>query len=106
MRTYTIEQIKTYLMKQDSIGDAIYKLGMIDEFLVNNEVTEIEDADELNDYLVDLESHQGEKFMYEGTTYEIAYDVTDFIRDHGNHTFCQVRLELDKLMDNGLVKEI
>lgn len=105
MKTYTIEQIRKYIMSQDSLGDVLYNLKNIDEFIVSKEVVEIEDADELNDYFVDLEEHQGESFRYEGTTYRVSEDVTSFIRDYGFDTFSQLRSRMSELLQTGLIEE-
>jgi hypothetical protein len=44
MKTYTLEEIKKYLLKQDSLGDTLYNLNRIDDFLEDEEEDE-EDED-------------------------------------------------------------
>jgi hypothetical protein len=44
MKTYTLEEIKKYLLKQDSLGDTLYNLKRIDDFLEDEEEDE-EDED-------------------------------------------------------------
>jgi hypothetical protein len=44
MKTYTLEEIKKYLLKQDSLGDTLYNLNRIDDFLEDDEEDE-EDED-------------------------------------------------------------
>lgn len=106
MKTYTIEQFKTYLASQASFGDIHYNLNKIDEILAKHaEVTEIDDDGELNDYLVDLEVYQGEKFVYEGATYIVSDDVTDFIREYGYDSYSQHNSTLESCLRQGLIKE-
>jgi hypothetical protein len=107
MKTYTIEQFKTYLASQASLGDIHYNLNKIDEILAKHaEVTEIEDDSELNDYLVDLESYQGEKFTYEGVTYLVSDDVTGFIREYGYDAYSQHSDTLESCLKQGLISEV
>jgi hypothetical protein len=106
MKTYTIEQFKKYLSKQDSMGDILYNLSKIDDYLVNDEITVIENEKDLNDFLVDLEYHQNEKFEWKEVVYEISDEVTDFIREYGYENFTEIRTNLDKLLENYLIKEV
>ena len=108
MKTYTIEQIKKYVQSQDSLGDVLYYLPNIDKFLVNDDITEIEDDGELNDYLLDMEDNQGSKFSYQGLVYRISDDVTEFIRDYTWDQLSQMitrKNPLNDLIDNGLIIE-
>lgn len=109
MKTYTIEQIKKYIQSQDSLGDVLYNLNNIDKYLVNDEIQEIEDKDHLNDYLLDMEYNQGNKFSYDGVVYEISDDVTGFIRDYSWDILSQMitRSNLIKeLSENGLIRKV
>jgi hypothetical protein len=106
MKTYTLEQFKKYLSKQDSMGDIMYNLSKIDDYLVNDEITLIESTDELHDFLVDLEYHQNEKFEWREVVYEITDEVTDFIREYRYETFTEIRTNLEELLENGLIKRI
>ena len=108
MRTYTIEQIKKYIESQDSLGDVLYNLKNIDEYLISDDITEIEDDGELNDYLLDMEDNQGSKFSYQGLVYRISDDVTQFIRDYTWDQLSQMITRdnpLNDLIDNGLIIE-
>ena len=108
MRTYTIEQIKKYIESQDSLGDVLYNLKNIDEYLISDDITEIEDDGELNDYLLDMEDNQGNKFSYQGLVYRISDDVTQFIRDYTWDQLSQMitrKNPLNDLIDNGLIIE-
>lgn len=46
MKTYTIEQIRTYLNNVDSFGDAHYYLDNIDEILEKVKEKESEEAED------------------------------------------------------------
>lgn len=46
--TYTIEQIRTYLLSQDSLGDILYNLKNIDSILKNIEEKEAKDAEDFD----------------------------------------------------------
>jgi hypothetical protein len=106
MKTYTLEQFKKYLSKQDSMGDIMYNLSKIDDYLVNDEIILIESTDELHDFLVDLEYHQNEKFEWREVVYEITDEVTDFIREYRYESFTEIRTNLEELLENGLIKRI
>ena len=91
------------------MGDVLYNLKNIDEYIINNDITEFEDEDDAWDFICDLEEHQGEKFSIGDTTYEISYDVTDYIREYGRDTFSQMvtgRNKIIELLENGLIKEV
>lgn len=92
------------------MGDVLYNLKNIDEYIINNDITEFEDEeDDAWDYICDLEEHQGEKFSIGDTTYEISYDVTDYIREYGRDSFSQMvtsRNKIIELLENGLIKEV
>lgn len=103
MKTYTIEQFKKYLSKQDSMGDILYNLPNIDKFLVDDEITVIENEGDLNDFLVDLEHHQNEKFEWQEVVYKVSDGVTDFIREYGYENFSETRKDLNRLLENYLI---
>lgn len=105
MKTYTLDQFKIYLSKQDSMGDILYNLPNIDKYLINNEIRLIESSDELNDFLVDLEYHQNKKFEWEDVIYEVSDNVTDFIREYGEDRFSQIT-EMEEFIQHGLIEEI
>ncbi len=46
MKTYTLEEIKKYLLKQDSLGDTLYNLNRIDDFLEDDEEDEDEEDED------------------------------------------------------------
>lgn len=46
MKTYTLEEIKKYLLKQDSLGDTLYNLNRIDDFLEDDEEDEEEEDED------------------------------------------------------------
>lgn len=43
---YTIEQIRTYILSQDSLGDVLYNLKNIDTILKEIELKEQQDAED------------------------------------------------------------
>lgn len=109
MKTYTLEQIKKYIISQDSLGDVLYNLQNIDKYLINDDIEEIKNADDLNDYLLDMEDNQGCKFSYNGDLYKISNDVTDFIRNYTWDNLSQIITRKDALIDlieQGLIEEI
>lgn len=108
MKTYTIEQIKKYIQSQDSLGDVMYNLNNIDKYLVSDEIKEIENDGALNDYLLEMEYNQGNKFSYEGVVYEISDDVTSFIRDYSWDILSQMicRNPIKELSENGLIYKV
>lgn len=105
MKTYTIEQIKKYIESQDSLGDVLYNLKKIDEYLKNPEVFEFEDEDDLNNFLCDLEENQGNTFMWNNITYLISDTVTDFIRTYGRNGLSNINYNIKSLLANGLIIE-
>lgn len=44
---YTLEQIRLYLQKSDSLGDALYYLNKIDEIIDTEDETEEDYTDEI-----------------------------------------------------------
>lgn len=105
MKTYTIEQIKKYIESQDSLGDVLYNLKKIDEYLKNPEVFEFGDEDDLNNFLCDLEENQGNIFMWNDITYVISDTVTDFIRTYGRNGLSNINYNIKSLLANGLIIE-
>ena len=104
MKTYTIEDFKMYLHQQDSLGDAIYNLKDFSEYLRKAETVAIETPGRMNDYLVELESHQGERFVYEGVEYVVSEDVTSFIREYGEDVWMQINT-LEQMLEQNLIEE-
>lgn len=47
-RTFTIEEIKTYILSQDSLGDVLYNLSASKIIEANEEEEEEDDEDDFN----------------------------------------------------------
>jgi len=102
---YTLEQFKQYLDKQDSLGDVMYNLKNFESFL-DGKTHYIVGEDNLNDFFVELEDHQGDTFFYEDVEYEISTDVTQFIRDYSHHQFSQIPRTIEGFLEQGLIEAI
>ena len=85
MQTYTIEQIKNYILKQDSLGDVLYNLNhdKIVEANQSDEVIEIEELIFLGDYEDELKPF---KFIFQGYLCEFdPYDYKSCVDEHNSH---------------------
>lgn len=105
---FTIKQFENYLKSQDTLGDIYHNLSVENIIKSNrdNKIPYFETEVDANDYLVELEDHQGEGFQIGEDVYEISYDVTSFIREYGYDNYSQMRTSIDELLQNGLIKMI
>ncbi len=106
MKTYTIEQFKKYLSKQDSMGDIHYNLSKIDDFLIDDEVRVFKFTDELIDFLHNAEENGGAQFEWEGTTFRFTETVSDSIREYGYEAFSDIPVNIESYLEQGFIEEI
>jgi hypothetical protein len=52
--TFTIDEIRKYILSQDSMGDILYNLS-VSKILEANEPEEEEDEDDEDDYIINYE---------------------------------------------------
>mgnify|MGYP007077675175 CR=1 FL=1 len=52
--TFTIDEIRKYILSQDSLGDILYNLS-VSKILEANEPEENEDEDDEDDYIINYE---------------------------------------------------
>jgi hypothetical protein len=52
--TFTIDEIRKYILSQDSMGDILYNLS-VSKILEANEPEENEDEDDEDDYIINYE---------------------------------------------------
>ena len=52
--TFTIDEIRKYILSQDNLGDVLYNLS-VSKILVANQPEEEEDEDDEDDYIINYE---------------------------------------------------
>lgn len=75
---------------------------------VNSNIPYFASSEDANDFFVDLEFQNNKQlFEIENTYYQVrADDVKEFIRDYGFDNYSQIRTDVEKLLQNGLIEEV